>query len=278
MTYETFLIVFLVPALAILITGIVLSARREPPANWWTPGIGLLLALAVSALLYTTPWDSWLIRDSMWSYSRGRVMDSLWGVPAEEFAFMVGQTLITGLWTLLLIRHSDSRTDRVSQLPDRARLVARHFGSRIRLRMVTACCWLAAAAIALVAAAATTHASYLAAILAWFGLPLAIESLTGADVLQKWGWLRAAAVAVPTAYLWIADRAAILQHTWRISMTHTLDLRPAGLPVEEALFFLLVNIVVANAVLLATSPVMQARLHWPRQLPLPRSSTWESSS
>jgi hypothetical protein len=51
-------------------------------------------------------------------------------------------------------------------------------------------------------------------------------------------------------YLWVADAAAIHLGIWTISSEFTLGLEPFGLPVEEATFFLMTNLLVVKGILL----------------------------
>lgn len=66
----------------------------------------------------------------------------------------------------------------------------------------------------------------------------------------------AVAVAAPTLYLWIADRIALALSIWHISDQFTTGLALFGLPIEEALFFLVTNMLVVQGLVLA--------LHLPR--------------
>jgi lycopene cyclase domain-containing protein len=58
------------------------------------------------------------------------------------------------------------------------------------------------------------------------------------------------AVGIPTLYLWVGDAVAIASGIWTISPTFTLGLSPLGLPVEEATFFLMTNLLVVKGILL----------------------------
>jgi lycopene cyclase domain-containing protein len=58
------------------------------------------------------------------------------------------------------------------------------------------------------------------------------------------------AVAVPTLYLWFADRVAIGLGVWTISETFTLGIDLFGLPMEEATFFLVTNLLVVQGLVL----------------------------
>jgi lycopene cyclase domain-containing protein len=93
-TYAAFLALFLLPPIAVLAV-----VRR--------PGRRLLLALGVTALLavvYTGPWDAAIIAAGVWSYPPGRVIGpAIGGVPIEEYAFFVLQTVMTGLLCALCL-------------------------------------------------------------------------------------------------------------------------------------------------------------------------------
>ncbi len=90
MTYGAFLAVFLLLPCA----GLAVALRRRMAAPWaWS-----VLAVVVVAVLYTAPWDSYIISQGVWSYPPGRVLGLTLGlVPLEEYAFFVLQVLLTGL-------------------------------------------------------------------------------------------------------------------------------------------------------------------------------------
>jgi len=62
------------------------------------------------------------------------------------------------------------------------------------------------------------------------------------------------AVALPTVYLSLADSLAIRRGIWTLNPDLTLNVAPLGIPVEEALFFLLTNIMVVQGLLLLREP------------------------
>ena len=88
-----------------------------------------------------------------------------------------------------------------------------------------------------IALIATPRTLYLGLILAWAGPPLAVQWGWGLDrLLGRWRlWL--AGIAVPAAYLCIADTVAIRDGIWRIAPETSTGWAVGGLPVEEALFF-----------------------------------------
>jgi len=98
MTYFGVLGVFIVPPLVALIA---LLASRSRSADW-LPYVAVL-TLAVIAVVYTAPWDNYLVATSVWWYDEALVSGVTIGwVPIEEYLFFALQTVLTGLWTVFL--------------------------------------------------------------------------------------------------------------------------------------------------------------------------------
>ena len=71
--------------------------------NWIALTSLVLLSLQLLLLIYTTPWDNYLIMRGVWSYPEGVVLGTLGYVPIEEYGFMIMQTLLAGaLWSMNL--------------------------------------------------------------------------------------------------------------------------------------------------------------------------------
>lgn len=95
MTYGQFLLLFLIPP--IFVFG---WLRRTSTLR---SAVLLLVTLALTAVIYTGPWDNLLIANGVWSFSPDRVLGWTFGrIPVEEFGFYVLQTFATGLFTLWL--------------------------------------------------------------------------------------------------------------------------------------------------------------------------------
>jgi lycopene cyclase domain-containing protein len=247
MTYAQFLVLLLAPALVLVAVALLCRLRRAVPADRVaTRRVALLLVpLAVFAVLYTTPWDSWLIAESVWWYDPGSVLGSVFLVPIEEYLFMAGQTLLTGLWTLAVTMSSRSRgTDYLFPAQLRRRYAAR---------------WALLTLSGVLLATLVPGGLYLGAIFAWFGPPLAVQAAAGADVLRALRRDRLLGLSL-TLPLWLADTVAIHAGAWHISQVSTLGVRVLGLPLEEAVFFLCTNLLVVNSVLLMGHPLMRDRL------------------
>lgn len=102
MTYPLFLLLFLVlPVL--LLAYLTRGAWRQA---WWFRAAAFTIVLA---LLYTTPWDNYLVATGVWTYDPARVWNIILGwVPLEEYLFFILQTILTGLLVLWLLRREGS--------------------------------------------------------------------------------------------------------------------------------------------------------------------------
>ena len=248
MTYLQFHLVFTLPPLLLLAFLTYRAARqgRVPQAGLIALGVHVLLAL-----VYTTPWDNLLVARGVWGYGENRVLFTLGWVPFEEYLFFVLQTLLTGLWVLLLYRR---------KLPARPAIPAAPV-----VRLVGALAWLGLAAAG-VLALSTQHGLYFGMIAAWAAPILALQWGFGGDLLLRRPLVLTLGFLVPTLYLWLADRLALGLGIWWISPDLSSNLALFGLPVEEALFFLLTNLLVVFGITLALEPFALKRLQALRTL------------
>lgn len=100
MTYPLFLLLFLVIPIALL----AFVLREKIRARWWR--IATVLTVLI-ALLYTTPWDNYLVATGVWYYDPARVWNIILGyVPLEEYLFFVLQPVLAALITLALLRRN----------------------------------------------------------------------------------------------------------------------------------------------------------------------------
>lgn len=249
MTYFQVLAIFIVPPLLALLVADRLWLRK----NTRGMRIAVLPYLAVAlhiilALVYTTPWDNYLVATGVWWYDPALVTGLRLGwVPIEEYTFFVLQTLLTGLWTLMLFRLDRRSTPLQYSNPS----------LRMRITMLLAAVWV----ILIIALAANWNPlTYMLLILSWALIPMMIQTAFGADILiHRWRTVIPAILA-PTLYLWWVDSLAITAGTWTINPAKTTGLKVGSLPVEEMLFFLLTNVIIVFGMTLILSPEAQARL------------------
>jgi lycopene cyclase domain-containing protein len=230
LSYLGFHVVFLAPLLFALVVAVSVRRLRLPRARVQWAGIGILTAVA---LAYTIPWEVLLIGRGVWSYGDGVVRARLWGVPYEELLFIAVQPVVTALWLYQFTNPSD-----------------RPLAVAPSTRAVGAVAGLAVGVVgaALYLRGGTT--TYLGALLGWAGPVLAIQWAFGWPYLvERWRTVLVG-VGLPTLYLCAADTVAIGIGIWELSPTHTTGVAFAGLPLEEALFFLVTNLFVVQGLVL----------------------------
>jgi putative membrane protein len=243
MTYAQFHVAFTLPWLAVLAWD-ARAGRTDPrAARHGLLAVGVLVAVA---LAYTFPWDRYLILQAVWGYPDGRVLATLAGVPVEEVAFFAIQTAASGLAALALRRRLGP------DAPSSGR-------GAVALRALPAVAALGLAALGLLAMT-TAAGTYLGLILVWAMPILALQWGFGGDLLWARRRTFAWGVALPTLWLWVADRFAIGMGIWWISPERTVGWAPLGLPIEEATFFLVTNLLVVGGVLLAVEGRSLTRL------------------
>ena len=103
MTYFGFLLLFLVLPVLLIVWGL----RTLPQGGVEQTGLSvsqraLLVATGVQvvlAVLYTTPWDNYLVATGVWNYGSTAVTGILLGyVPIEEYTFFVLEAILVGAW------------------------------------------------------------------------------------------------------------------------------------------------------------------------------------
>ncbi len=251
MTYFGFLLGFVLPPIVVLI-GLARPTRR----HW----VGIA-ALAAITYAWTTPWDNYLVASGVWAYRPAQVSGLTLGfVPIEEYLFFGLQAILGSLWALTLRR--------LAQETDRARLLAS--------LVAIAAAWLSGPLLmGLIGSASPTapgdtvavdawpalpfgQANYLILILVWAVPVIAGQWALGRRIFARPLWVWALGWLVPTLYLSASDSVAIGAGIWHIlpdqSLNLLLPLGRAGLPLEEAVFFLVTSLLVTQGFLLVSEP------------------------
>ena len=253
MTYFGFLVRFLLIPIAIM--GLLLwrDQRRglATPAYLRNLPAWLVILLHIFiAVIYTTPWDNYLVATSVWWYDPELVTGITLGwVPIEEYTFFVLQTWLTGLWLIWLAR----------RLPPAARWTP---SGRLRTiaAILTTIVWLP---FVLFLIQGVEPATYSSLILAWALPPIILQLAFGADILWRYRNLVLTTIVVPTLFLALADTLAIQIGIWTISPEQTTGIHlPGGLPLEEFLFFLFTNVLVGFGITLALAQESRSRVPW----------------
>jgi lycopene beta-cyclase len=246
MTYLQFHLVFILP-LILLLAGLAWWDLRRGKLLAGNLGSGNQAALfsvaihVILAILYTTPWDNYLVYRNVWGYPEGRVLFSIGYVPFEEYLFFIFQTIIAALFLFLLARRG------------RAIRFELEGGLRTRaLGVLVALMGFIVGAVAL----NNPKGTYMGLILVWAMPVLILQWGFGGDILVKRWRLILPAITLPTLYLWLADRYAIVKDgIWWINPELTTGWHIAGLPIEEMLFFLMPNLFVVFGITLGLHPL-----------------------
>lgn len=223
MTYLSFIIIFLLIPLVSLILCLkfLLEQYKLPTTS--------ILILSLIALLYTIPWDNYLIVEGIWFYDNNRISNLILSIPIEECGFMILQTSLSVIIFDLFLKKTSKRS-----------LNFKEQG------------FLLACPILLIGMYLLffKSARYTSLILLWSFLPVCLQwSLGFESILENFK-----KIAVPfcliTVYYCIIDHFAISQGIWTISESTSLGITLFNLPLEEALFFFFTNLFIAQAVIL----------------------------
>lgn len=232
--YATFLLTFVLPP--VLMLG--LLQKREPLPSFRHGRARAISATCLVALAYTTPWDNYLVFRGVWGYGSGQILGTLGYVPVEEYAFMILQPVMTALFLCILLG-----------MPNGELHTGGRDSQRVRSAIAAVYGGLTVLGVGLLASG-WERGLYLGLILAWAGPVLLGLWVYAAGVYLRVRIPFVLASSIPTLYLWVTDRFAIASGAWEISDRYTIGLSPLGLPVEEAIFFLLTNVLVVQGVLL----------------------------
>ncbi|KAF4553201.1 Squalene/phytoene synthase-like protein 2 [Elsinoe fawcettii] len=197
-----------------------------------------ILFLITIAVVYTTPWDSYLIRNSIWSYPRDVIVGpKLFDIPLEEVFFFVIQTYNTSLLYLILSKAPFHPTY-LRREGKKDLIKVWKTGVQIVLALVMK------RGIAMVNKG--QDGTYMGLILIWavpimfFLWVLAYQFITNLPLTNT-----VLPIVLPTLYLWIVDTLALRRGTWVIESGTKLGIHVwPHLEIEEAVFFLVTNVLI----------------------------------
>jgi lycopene cyclase domain-containing protein len=231
LTYPQFHAVFVFPVFAALAAATVVGryGKRSVVRPF------AVAAVTVIALVYTIPWDNYLIQRGVWWYGEGRVTTVLWNAPLSEYVFILVVPVLGALW----LHHLSM----VFTAPERVVTVSR--GQRVA--GVLAAAVVGAVGVVFLLGGRTL---YVGSILTWSAPVLGLQWAVGWPYLWARRWFVGAGIAAPTLYLSAIDRVAIESGAWQLSSELTTGVTVGGLPVEEGLFFLVTSTFVVQGLVL----------------------------
>jgi len=250
MTYFGILALFLIPPLVALLVWVPRDVwrwliQREGAVNW-EPYLYILINIAL-ALIYTTPWDNYLVANGVWWYDPRLVTGLTLGwVPIEEYTFFILQTAVTGLWALAVQRYIVRGTPKVQESTS----------ARVWISAFVGLCWLASTILLF---SGWQRGTYLTLILSWALIPVLLQTIFGADILLSNGRILLLTILPPTLYLWLLDAVALSGGTWTIAPAQTTGWMVGVIPIEEMVFFLMTNAIIGFGMTLLCSPTSKER-------------------
>jgi len=257
MTYFTFLIVFLgvpIVLLSLLNEWDRRRGRLQPKAlHSWSPGRVIAL-LCLIAFLYSTPWDNYLVATHVWWYDPVLVTGIVIGfVPIEEYIFFILLPIFTGLLLLFLHKRIVFNVKQTHNL----RL-------RIWVTCVSFAIWITSLLILNLTLTDSRYKplTYLSLELAWALIPIIAQLAFGADILWRHRRTVLVGIVLSTLYLSATDVIALNEGTWVIDPDQSLQWLIGGiLPIEEFVFFGLVNTLVVIGTTLLLAEESRLRVH-----------------
>jgi lycopene cyclase domain-containing protein len=245
MTYFRFHLFFNIPIIAILLAW---PAGHAWGASEWVAVISVLLAVYG----FMTVWDNYAVKEKLWNFPEGKHWQRLWRVPVEEHLF----TGLQALEVLLLVNGliglgwgaGPSGTIGLRWGSDSSATSSLHSNVVWSGLAALAVVWIF---LRLAGARRPLRFNYAWHLFYWFLPILAAEWIIGWGVLApRWPLLLVPTLAIGL-WLTLADLAAVRSGLWNFDPKQVTGLRLFGiLPWEEAAFFLLTSLLVAQSYLL----------------------------
>lgn len=193
------------------------------------------------AVVSTTPWDSYLIHNRIWTYPQDVIIGpTLFKIPAEEVFFFVIQTFNTSLLYLIISKPTFHPVYLRGE-----RLI--YDGRRLRLwRWLGTMALIAIFLVGVVLVQRRAEGLYMGLILVWASpFVLLLWTLAHQLILELPLSNTLVPIALPTLYLWMVDTLALRRGTWVIEAGTKVGIHLwEGLELEEALFFLVTNVLI----------------------------------
>ncbi len=252
MTYFGFLLRFLLIPILVFLAITYWDNKNNKQINGFRNGRAVWTAISIHVLLavvYTTPWDNYLVATGVWYYNPDLVTGIVFGyVPIEEYTFFVVETVLAGMWWWFLSRRLSSPT--IEFTPNK-KLIQISSGLLITTWIIFSYLFFFG----------DPKWTYLAIILFWALPAILPQLLFGADILWHYRKLVFWAIMVPGTYLSLMDIVALQDTTWSISKSQTTGILFFGiLPLEEVVFFFITNVLITFGLTLLLANVSEGKV------------------
>lgn len=237
MTYRQFHLVFNLPitAAAMLLMWPVIS-------HVWL----VLLLLCIVVVVATFPWDNWAVSKKIWEFPEDRVWFRVRKLPIEEVAFFVIETLEVAGCTIAflgIIPPNHSLSDNASPVA----ITSTTMIGVLIVGVLTAVLYKPLARLR----ANRPSSTYAVHLLYWISPLLIVQWVIGAEVLALHVVPMLLATTLIGTYLTAVDVYAVRRGIWFFDEKQVGSVRLFGvLPWEEAAFFYLTSLLVAQSTVL----------------------------
>ncbi len=253
MTYFGFLLRFLVIPIILFLIITWWDNKNNKPPHGFNNGRAVWIAILVHVILavvYTTPWDNYLVATGVWYYNPALVTGVVFGyVPIEEYTFFILETILSGLWWWFLARRISEPKENFQ--PSKS--------ARIISAGILFFVWVI---FTILFFSDNQPITYLSITLFWALPAIFPQLLYGADILWYQRKLVFLSIFIPSTYLSLMDIVALKDTTWAISPQQTTGILFFGiLPLEEVVFFFITNILIAFGMTLLLSNIGRQRFN-----------------
>ena len=220
MYYLEFVFTFL------LIPAIVLILFKKKRTQ--TDTLGLIIHLII-AVLYTVPWDNYLIKNGIWYYDDKLITDTIFLIPIGEYIFILLQT------TLICLTISPATFIYNKNTCFKYSSKGLFIGLLFLLSSIVLMFF--------------TNSLYLSLILLWASAPFTVQLSIGFNVLKDNISVISKYCFLFTIYFSIIDSYA-LGKIWFIAERTSLGINIGNIPIEEIIFFCCTSLFVLNGMCL----------------------------
>lgn len=193
-----------------------------------TATLGLTIHLII-AVLYTVPWDNYLIKNGIWYYDDKLIIDTIFLIPIGEYLFILLQTTLICL-TISPATFSYNKNSCFKYSSKGLCIGLLFLFSGVVLIF-------------------STKSLYLSLILLWASAPFTVQLSIGFNVLKDNIWVIFKYCFLFTIYFSIIDSYA-LGKIWFIAESTSLGINIGNIPIEEIIFFCCTSLFILNGMCL----------------------------
>lgn len=234
MSYSLYLLIFILLPSVFMVLLMLIRRNKTEIYNFYASSLTAIILLSIIALIYTTPWDNYLVANSIWYYDPSKVIGIVLGyVPIEEYSFFILETLFVCLFLMARFQHSSFKFSQ--------KAIFSMTKNRLLSVFLLASIWI----LSLVSFLSNDESMmYLNLLLLWAIPPLALQIFIGWNFIVKNKNIITSTIFLLGTYLSVTDAFAIYNGIWTINPSFTTGVILL-IPLEEILFFFLTTTLIS---------------------------------